>query len=73
MKYGVDGMVTVFRRMNFEVVRKFNCFRQTIKQVDLLQANKDCMVKLVDTEAVRLTQQACDFPLPFVAKQHRIH
>ena len=56
-----EKAIAVYRRMNFEVVRKFNCFRQTIKQVDLLQTNKDCMVKLVDTEAVRLTQQACDF------------
>lgn len=49
-----EKAIAVYRRMNFEVVRKFNCFRQTIKQVDLLQANKDCMVKLVDTETYEL-------------------
>lgn len=47
--------------MNFEVTREFYCFRQTIKQIALLQANMNCMVKSVHTEAIRQTQQACDF------------
>lgn len=56
-----EKAIAVYRRMNFEVVRKFDCFRQTIKQIDLQQANRECMVKPVNTEALGLTQQACDF------------
>lgn len=56
-----EKAIAVYRRMNFEVTREFDCFRQTIKQIALLQANMDCMVKPVHTEAIRQTQQACDF------------
>ena len=56
-----EKAIAVYRRMNFEVVRKFDCFRQTIKQINLRKANTDCVVEPVNTEAIRLTQQACDF------------
>lgn len=56
-----EKAIAVYCRMNFEVVRKFDCFRQTIKQINLRKANTDCVVEPVNTEAIRLTQQACDF------------
>ena len=56
-----EKAIAVYRRMNFEVVRKFDCFRQTSEQINLRKANTDCVVEPVNTEAIRLTQQACDF------------
>lgn len=51
----------VYRRMNFEVTREFDCFRQTVKQIAHRKTNTDCMVELVHPEAIRQAQQACDF------------
>ena len=53
--------IAVYRRMNFEVTREFDCFRQSIEQIDHRKANIDCMVESVHSEAIRQTQLACDF------------
>lgn len=56
-----EKAIAVYRRMNFEVIREFDCFRQNVGQIDLRKANADCMVEPVHLEAIRKAQQACDF------------
>lgn len=53
--------ISVYRRMNFEVTRKFDCFRQNLKLISLRKVNAECSIKQVDTAALRLTQNFCDF------------
>lgn len=56
-----EKAIAVYRRMNFEVTREFDCFRQAIEQIAHRKANTDCMVESVHSEAIRQAQQACDF------------
>ncbi len=56
-----EKAITVYRRMNFAVNREFDCFRQSIKQINLRKANTDCVIEPVHLEAVRKAQQVCDF------------
>jgi len=53
--------ISVYRRMNFEVTREFDCFRQTVGLVDKRTGNADCSVEQVDTDAIRQAQGCCDF------------
>lgn len=53
--------ISVYRRMNFEVTREFDCFRQTIDLVDRRNGNADCSIEQVDTAAIRQAQGCCDF------------
>lgn len=56
-----EKAIAVYRRMNFAITREFDCFRQSIQQINLLKANTDCVVEHVHFEAVRKAQQICDF------------
>lgn len=53
--------IGVYRRMNFEVTREFDCFRQTIKQIDNRKVNTDCIIEQVDTNSIKQAQHYCDF------------
>lgn len=53
--------IGVYRRMNFEVTREFDCFRQTIDHIDNLKVNKDCSIEQINTDAIREAQHYCDF------------
>lgn len=47
--------------MNFEVTREFDCFRQTIKQIDIRRINTDCIIEQIGTDSIRQAQHCCDF------------
>ncbi|MCM1040954.1 MAG: GNAT family N-acetyltransferase [Bacteroides sp.] len=53
--------IGVYRRMNFEVTREFDCFRQTIEHIDNQKVNTDCIIEQVDTDSIRQAQHYCDF------------
>lgn len=53
--------IGVYRRMNFEVTREFDCFRQTIEQIDNRKVNTDCIIEQVDTNSIKQAQHYCDF------------
>lgn len=53
--------IGVYRRMNFEVTREFDCFRQTIDHIENLKVNKGCSIEQVNTDAIREAQHYCDF------------
>lgn len=53
--------ITVYRRMNFEVTREFDCFRQTIEHIDNRKVNTDCVIEPVDAKSIREAQHYCDF------------
>lgn len=56
-----QSAIAVYRRMNFNVTREFDCFRQTIEQIDNLKMNVDCFIEQVDTDSIRQSQNWCDF------------
>ena len=53
--------IGVYRRMNFEVTRELDCFRQTIEHIDYRKVNTDCGIEQVDTNSIREAQLYCDF------------
>ena len=53
--------IGVYRRMNFEVIREFDCFRQTIEHIDNRKVNTNCSIEQVKTDAIREAQHYCDF------------
>ena len=53
--------IGVYHRMNFEVTREFDCFRQTIGHIDNRKVNTDCIIEQVDTNSIRQAQHYCDF------------
>ncbi|MDE6556777.1 MAG: GNAT family N-acetyltransferase [Duncaniella sp.] len=56
--------ITVYRRMHFDTTREFDCFRQSISDIDNLHNDKECArlrLELIDTDTVRQAQSFCDF------------
>lgn len=53
--------ITVYRRMNFEVTREFDCFRQTKELIDNQKINTSCIIKPINSHSVRQAQHDCDF------------
>ncbi|TGX81147.1 GNAT family N-acetyltransferase [Palleniella muris] len=53
--------IGVYRRMDFEVTREFDCFRQTIDHIDNRKVNTDCSIEQVNADAIREAQHYCDF------------
>jgi len=45
--------ITVYRRMNFEVTREFDCFRQTKELIDNQKINTSCIIKPINSHSVR--------------------
>lgn len=52
--------ISIYQRMGFEVTREFDCFRQTIAQVDWRKSNGGCQIMPVDMDSVRRAQDYCD-------------
>ena len=62
--------INVYRRMQFDTTREFDCFKQSIANIDNLHGVKDhqsirqCSnfrIELIDTDTVRQAQSFCDF------------
>lgn len=53
--------ISVYRKMNFEVTREFDCFRQAVGKIDTGKTNADCTIRQVSTDSIRLAQDYCDF------------
>ncbi|MBD5199678.1 MAG: GNAT family N-acetyltransferase [Bacteroidales bacterium] len=54
--------IVVYRQLNFNITRQFDCFKQTIKNIVNLQNNStDLTIQPFDLEAVRQAQTFCDF------------
>lgn len=53
--------INVYQRMNFETTREFDCFRQSIEQIDNRNLNPDCIITPIDTDSIREAQGWCDF------------
>lgn len=54
--------IAVYRRMNFEVTREFDCYRQTIDSILCAKATDiPCVIKSVDIDVIRHAQDFCDF------------
>ena len=53
--------IAVYRRMNFEVTREFDCFRQTKELIDNQKLNTSCIIKPINSHSVRQAQHDCDF------------
>ena len=53
--------IAVYRQLNFNITRQFDCFKQTIKNIVNLQNNStDLTIQPIDLEAVRQAQTFCD-------------
>jgi len=56
--------ISIYRQMNFEVTREFDCFRQAIGSINNQTAivkKIDCKMVQVDTDSIRRFQTCCDF------------
>ena len=56
--------ITVYHRMQFNTTREFDCFKQTIVDIDNLCFFKPCAnlrIESIDTDIVRQAQSFCDF------------
>ncbi|MDE5656254.1 MAG: GNAT family N-acetyltransferase [Muribaculaceae bacterium] len=56
--------IAVYKRMNFEVTREFDCFRQAKDNISfptLPTADSGCRIMPADTASVRAAQSYCDF------------
>jgi ribosomal protein S18 acetylase RimI-like enzyme len=53
--------ISVYRRMDFEVTREFDCFRQNIGQIIIRDGNTDCTIAEIGVDSIRKAQDFCDF------------
>ena len=56
--------ITVYRRMQFDTTREFDCFKQSIASIDNIHNIKHCTnlrFELIDIDTVRQAQSFCDF------------
>ena len=56
--------ITVYRWMQFDTTREFDCFKQSIANIDNHHSIKRCdnlRIELIDTATVRQAQTFCDF------------
>ena len=56
--------ISVYRRMQFDTTREFDCFRQSIANISNRHGSQRCAnlkIRLIDTDAVRRAQSFCDF------------
>ena len=59
-----DKAITVYRRMRFDTIREFDCFKQSIANIESAQNVKHCAnlrIEFIDTDTVRQAQSFCDF------------
>ena len=56
--------ITVYRRMQFDTKREFDCFKQSIANIDNIHSVSQCAnlrIGLIDVDTVRQAQTFCDF------------
>jgi len=56
--------ISIYRKLGFKVTREFNCFRQSIGNINNQTAIKktvDCKIEQVNTDSIRQVQTYCDF------------
>ena len=56
--------ITLYRRMQFDTTREFDCFKQSIADIDNIHSAEHCVnlkIKLTDTDTVNQAQSFCDF------------
>lgn len=53
--------ISVYCQLGFKVTREFDCFRQTIGNINNPQGNTDCTIMEVHTDSIRQAQGCCDF------------
>lgn len=59
---GNQKAIAVYRRMNFEVTREFDCYRQAIDHIRYANdADTACVIKSVDIDLICQAQAFCDF------------
>ena len=59
-----NNAITVYRRMHFDTTREFDCFKQSIANIDNPLCLSQCTnirMELIDTDTVRKAQSFCDF------------
>lgn len=57
-----SNAISVYRKMDFKTIREFNCFRQTISEIQGHNSSiKDCIIEPVGIEFVSRSQSFCDF------------
>ena len=56
-----EKAIAVYRRMNFEITREFDCFRQSITEINHQRVYMNCFVEPLHADVVRQAQQALDF------------
>ena len=59
--HGNRKAISVYRRMNFQVTRQFDCFRQEADRIVGSGGNDGCRIMPVAPDAVRQAQGWCDF------------
>lgn len=55
-----EKAISVYRKMNFDVSREFDCFRQNIDLIDNSSCCDNCRLMPVETDTVRRLQHCCD-------------
>ena len=56
--------ITLYRRMQFDTTREFDCFKQSIANIDKIHSVNQCAnlrIGLIDVDTVRRAQTFCDF------------
>ena len=53
--------INIYRQMNFEETRLFNCFRQDISKINIKRNNRYCRVSPIDIRTIKNAQSWCDF------------
>ena len=56
--------ITVYQRLQFDTTREFDCFKQSIANIDNIHSVNQCAnlrIGLIDVETVRQAQTFCDF------------
>lgn len=54
------GAISVYRRLGFETTREFDCFRQSISQIDFSGSNAECTIMQTDTDTITRVQHFCE-------------
>lgn len=54
------GAISVYRKLGFETTREFDCFRQSISQIDFSGSDAECTISQIDTDTIIRAQHFCD-------------
>ncbi len=64
--------ISVYRKMNFEITREFDCFRQTTERIGVPGGNSSCIIMPVGTDSIRQRQEWCGFNPSWQNSMHSI-